>query len=67
LTAIVYSLDGIFDDDSIQGQKGSSAFLRDVVKPEDVDELIPLVSVLLSLFLPAVSVQDRRKLRRFSH
>lgn len=57
---IVDSPGVIFDDDeSIQGQKESSVLLRNVVKPEDVDDPISVGALrcvaylLLSTFLKA--------------
>jgi len=38
-------------DDSIQGQKESSALLRHVVKPEDVDDPISMLELLTLLGL----------------
>jgi hypothetical protein len=47
------------DDDSIQGQKESSVLLRNVVKPEDVDDPISVGGCAsLSLLLFVISIQD---------
>ena len=54
------------DDDSIQGQKESSVLLRNVVKPEDVDDPISVGGCVSS---PSSSIfsQDCYQLRRSSH
>jgi hypothetical protein len=61
---IVDSPGVIFDDDeSIQGQKESSVLLRNVVRPEDVDDPISVGWCILSSPLLRVlrhSVQSRR-------
>jgi nuclear GTP-binding protein len=50
------------DDDGIQGQE-SSVLLRNVVKPEDVDDLISIDGYASSLYSSfAISFQDCRQL-----
>jgi nuclear GTP-binding protein len=47
------------DNDSIQGEKESSVLLRNVVKPEDVDDPISVGGCAsLSLLLFVISFQD---------
>jgi hypothetical protein len=65
---IVDSPGVIFDDDEgIQGQKESSVLLRNVVKPEDVDDPITVgacVPLALSISLShAFTKKSRRSLR----
>jgi hypothetical protein len=56
------------DDDSIQGQKESSVLLRNVVKPEDVDDPISVGGCASSpLLLFAISSQDCHQSRRSLH
>jgi ribosome biogenesis GTPase A len=54
------------DDDSIQGQKESSVLLRNVVKPEDVDDPIS-VGGCASFLLFSLSAVPSRLPRKHSH
>lgn len=55
------------DDDSIQGQNESSVLLRNVVKPEDVDDPISVGGCILSLPRFAISSPDCHQSRRSLH
>ena len=64
---IVDSPGVIFDDDEgIQGQKESSVLLRNVVKPEDVDDPISVGEFAFAFALHPPSNTLHKKSRRYS-